>query len=333
MAFTRLGFESGANGDPASPTNTGFDSIVNSGGTFTISTAWAQVGTRSVKGVATSASGGVYGQKTIPATTALYVEGWLNLTGSPSAEVPLIVYATGATRQVSVALTTARELRMRDAAAAGGANQFTTSAVPLAPVKVCFFATQNATTGTFRLAWSGTAPYSTFDSDSTTLTGKNTGAAAYDTIRVGAKATASSITLDSAPWDQFGWEPDGTGFPVTPPTMSTMQTLTAYQFLNLTGTTVAVGPVAYTASPSTGVVATATGLFLPAPATGTTTYTVTATDTGNGATTTISKDVTAALGGGVKTRVWSGTTWADFPNNALFPDSNLYPDTGRILGA
>jgi hypothetical protein len=68
--------------------------------------------------------------------------------------------------------------------------------------------------------------------------------------------------------------------------------------------------VDFSASPSTGVVDTATGLFLPAPTDGsTTTYTVTATDTGNGATDTASVDV-ATQTSGLETVVWTGAAWS-----------------------
>lgn len=309
MPITRFGFESGANGDTATggPGNTGLTAVSATGGTAQISTTWAQAGTRSLKFVATTTSGVVYGYITITSATALYVEAYVNLSGTPSSETGFLYIGTGATRQISLAMTTTRTIRVRDGA---NANAYTsTAAVALnTPTKVCFFATQNATTGTFRLAF-GDNPFTSFDSDSGTLTAQNTGAAAYDQIRIGTKISTGTTAWDAMFVDEFGYQAGTAGFPVAAPVISGPASQTPYVFFNLSGTTVDVGPVAYTASPSTNVVATSTGLFLPAPTDGsTTTYTVTATDTGNSATATTSVDV-ATPTGGVETVVWSGIAW------------------------
>jgi hypothetical protein len=307
MALTKYGFESGNNGDTATPGNTGAGFITATGGTLTISTAWAHAGTRSMRGVATSTSGSVYGQWVIAAQTAFYAEMWLYLTGTASAEVGFFWYGTGSTRAISLNGTVERFLRVRDAA---GASMVTSTVMPLnTPIKVKVFSTQNATTGTLRCAWSDTPPYATYNWDSGTLTGKNTGAAAYDTIRVGAKTSVSTTTWADIFIDDWGWEGGLAGFPINPPVIGGLEQ-SAYVFLDLSDTTVDVGPVDFSASPSTGVVDTATGLFLPAPTDGsTTTYTVTATDTGNGATDTASVDV-ATQTSGLETVVWTGAAWS-----------------------
>lgn len=312
MPITKLGFESGLNLDNASPTNTGFDAVNATGGTLQISTAWAHAGTRSIKGIGTATSGVVYGSKTIASATSLYIETFLYLTGTPGAESGFIYIGTGTTRQVSLAMTTARTIRVRDAAGGGGANAYTsTAAIPLnIPVKLCCFLTQNATTGTLRLAWADTAPYGTFVSDSGTLTGLNTGATAYDQIRVGPKISTGTTTWDSISFDDFGWLAGGTGFPVAVPVIGGPASQSPFVFLDLSGTTVDVGPLVFSASPSTGVVARPTGLFLPAPTDGSTiTYTVTATDSGNSASSTTQVDVKTAAGG-VETVVWDNLSWS-----------------------
>jgi hypothetical protein len=305
--MTTFGFESGANNDTATTGNTGATTILATGGTLQISTTWAQAGTRSIKGIATSTSGVVYAQYTIGTATALYVEMYIDLSGTPSAETGFLFIGTGTTRQISLAMTTSRTIRVRDGA---NAAAYTSSAVVAlsTPTKVCFFVTQNASTGTFRLAF-GDTPFTSFDSDSTTLTAQNTGAAGYDSIRIGPKISTGTMAWDALFIDDFTYLTGGAGFPVAAPVISGPASQTPYVFFNLSATTVAVGPVAYTASPSTGVLGTSTGIYLPAPTDGSTlTYTVTATDTGNSATATTSVDV-ATPTGGVETVVWSGISW------------------------
>lgn len=317
MTITRYQFESGANGDAASIGNTGLDSIVTGAGTAQISTAWAHSGTRSVKFVANTTNAGVYAQKSITAATALYAEAFIYVTGNPTAEIPLLYIGSSTQRGLNVCLTTARELRIRDADIGAGASRHTTTAIPLnTKVKICLFATTGTLstyTGTFRVAWSQTAPYTTYDSDSGVVTAMLTALANYDTIRIGAKVETRTAALDSVSFDDFGWESGGTNFPISspPPVLGSNLSQSPYVFLDMSGTTVTTGPVSYSATPSTGVVATSTGLFLPAPTDGTTkTYTVTATDTGNSTNTSTSIDVSAAVGGiGVETVVWSSLAW------------------------
>lgn len=310
MPITRYGFESGANLDPATAPNTGANSTVASGGSMAISTSWAKSGSRSLKCIATSTSGVVYASYTVTSSTSIYIELFIYLTGSPSAEIPIMFIGTGATRCLTMGLTTTRGLIVRDAGGAGGAAIATLSAVPLnTAVKVCFVATQSATTGTLRVAWSDTSPYGTFNSDSGSLTSKNTGAAAYDTVRIGAKASTGIQTLDAIYYDDWGYQTGLSAFPTTPPVINGTQAQSSYVFLDMSLTTFDVGPIAYSASPSTGTVPAASGIFLPAPASGTTTYTVTATDTGNGGTATTSVDVDAQTGG-VERVIWTGISWA-----------------------
>lgn len=313
MALTVFGFESGVDGATATAGNTGAAFPVVTGGTLQISTAWAASGTRSLKAIATSTSGASYLQYTIGSANAWYVEMFLYLTGSPSGEIGFFYFANGSTREISLSLGVARTVLIRDGGVGGGAAIYTSAAIPLTTkVKLAFFITRDATAGTARVAWSQTAPYTTWTSDSGLLTARNTGSADADTVRIGVKCGTGVQTLDAIHIDDWGYQAGGTDFPVGQIAIVGPATQASYVFFDVSNITGATGAVTYTATPATGVVGGVGGIFLPRP-TGTTptVFTVTAADSGTGGTasTTVTVNPQGA-GTGTETVVWGGSVWA-----------------------
>lgn len=313
MALTVLtDYESGVNLDAATAANTGSASVVVTGGSMAISTAFAYAGTRSLKCISTSTSGGVYALYNITAATALYTEMFVYITASPSGELGLFYWGGPATRQLGTTVSSTRQLIIRDGQSAGGQVLWTSTAMPANTwIRTALFATQSATVGTVRAAWSATAPYTAWAQDSGLLTAKNTGTggAGYSYLRIGAKTSTDVLTWDALYQDSLGYQAGGTDFPATAaPVLDTTPTQSSKVFIDLSGTTYAVGPVTYAAVPSTGVVPGTGGLSVPAP-TVNTDYTVTATDQGNGLTASGTVTVLPLAGGGMETVVWNGAAW------------------------
>lgn len=194
---TENGFESGNNNDAltAGPGNSGFDVVSFTAGTGVISTAWAMFGTRSGLFTATSGSGVCYGQKTITTTSNFSLRFFLRISAFASADVWIANLLNAGSQKMSLELTTLGAIRIRDDAQT---NIFTSATLSLSTdYRVEFFATQNASTGTCRLIiYSGNSM--TVVSDSTLLTGRNTGDLQYTNFRLGAKTSTGTNTATVA---------------------------------------------------------------------------------------------------------------------------------------
>jgi hypothetical protein len=239
MAVTRWGFESGLNNDTLTSANAGSDSVVNTGGTSTISTAQAAHGTRSALMVATSTSGGEYFGKTVGATDDLAVDVYLRFAALPASDVGIIWYGDAATQRMHLELLASGALRIRDDAQA---NQWTSPATLAINTwyRVSFFAHRDPTVGTVRAAYyllDNTTPVG----DSTLLTGKNTGATSYTTVRVGPKVSTGTQVF-TAHFDDWGYDDVATG--LNPPAganvdptanAGTNQNVAASAVVNLSG--------------------------------------------------------------------------------------------------
>lgn len=234
---TEHGFESGVNNDALTSGNSGFTTIINTGGTSVISTAWAQFGTRSGLFTASSTSGACYGQQSINATTSFSVRFFLRISSMPSAAVWIMNLVNGTSQRMALELTTTGGLRIRDDAQA---NIYTSSDLSTGTAyRVEFFCTLNPTTGTARLTiYSGNSM--TVVQDSGLLTNRNTGADNYDAFRLGAKCSTGTVTATLA---MDNWAYDDTqaayiGPFGTPPVANagTDQDVAASATVNLSGT-------------------------------------------------------------------------------------------------
>jgi len=239
MTLTRWGFESGTNGDNLTGANSGSDFPVVTGGTATISTAQAAHGTRSALMTATSTSGGCYFSKAITATDTLAVDAYVRLVAYPSGDLGLIWFGDGTLQRLNIELTTTGAIRIRDDAIANIWTSPTAMALNTW-YRVSLFATRSATVGTVRAAYfalDSTTPIA----DSGLLTGRNTGATSYSTVRVGIKPSTAVITGQGY-FDDWGYDPAATDLnpPVgtnVPPTADagTNQNVAASATVNLSG--------------------------------------------------------------------------------------------------
>lgn len=209
MTLTRTSFETGANGDPMSSANTNSSFEVHSGGNAFISTATPVVGTRSLRMVGTTASGGVYFARNGLASTAYARDFTLRIIANMSANAAIWWIGAGSTREMSIELTPARTLLLKNAA---GTVIWTSAAIPFdTSVRVSVYVVQSGTVGVALLGW-WLDPLSTGSADSTsgTLNNQNTGASTYTDERVGVKCTTGSQT-GTIDIDIPGWDPAATG--------------------------------------------------------------------------------------------------------------------------
>ncbi len=319
MAVVRDKFEAGNDGNVLSASNSDVDFTVVTGGTLNIDTAIAFSGTRAVLSIANSTSGGSYWVRNITSATTLGADMYIRWQTLPSAEITIMVYMTSASAQaIRLNVTSTGQLRLHDAAAGGGATLWTSTATMTTNTwyRISLFATQNATTGTVRAAYfvgtSGTAA-----DDSTLLTGRNTGSGPYVAVRWGIKSSTSTATA-TAHIDDYAYDPAATDLlPVeaTSPVLPNPPYTTAhYVYLDLTGTTYGVGPIEFSATPSSvngfPVIDMATGLLLPVNSDGSiTAYTVTATDTGAGNSTDDMPFNAQLPADVIESVIWSGSAW------------------------
>lgn len=317
MSIERWGFESGNNGDALNATNGGADTIVNSGGTATISTAQAAHGTRSALFTATSTSGALYLSKAVTATTTLGVDAYIYLTSAPDVETTFLWAGAGSTREISLAMAATRQIRIRDGGGAGGASIWTsTAAVPLNTwIRISLVSSQSATAGTVRAAFYA-ADSTTATEDSTLLTSRNTGANPYTNVRIGAK-TSTGTNQCVVYFDDWAYDTEAVAllppYGSTPPTLGTPSLNYNMAYIDMSGTTFTVGPGSFSATPSSGTHSTASGVIVPRDLDGDpTVYVVTATDLGTGATanTNVTVDgISPFIKGQSESVVWDGSAW------------------------
>ncbi len=213
MALTRWGFESGANGDNLNGVNANADFPVVTGGTAVISTAHTIEGTRSALLTATTTSGAVYFQKTVPTTSQLAVDTFIYITTLPTVEVGVVWLGAGATRQVHVSAMNDGRIRLRDASGGGGATLWTSTQTMSLNTwyRIAIYTTPNATTGTVRAALYAGGSSSPI-ADSTLLTNVNTGATQFETVRIGTKVSTGTTEF-IAYFDNYGYDSAATDLP------------------------------------------------------------------------------------------------------------------------
>lgn len=295
MALARF-YPSGTNGDAATAANTGGTSWFATGGTGTITTDAPLLGSHTgCRMAATSTSGVLHTQRAISAT-ALGFDVYFTLEVGPSGEVSQVWCGTGAARGFAINITSARKIVVRDSANTAIWTSTAVLAVSATTiVRLAGYVTQSATTGTVLLSiYTGTDPEALTQVDtSDTLTGRNTGASAYDTIRIGAKAASGTQTITTK-LAGFGLDQAATGLPAAwtaasennPPVVgltASKSTLFPGETATLTATATDDGTIATTSWSTTAGTLTGTGLerTLTAPASltdQTATITFTATD-------------------------------------------------------
>ncbi len=317
MSVERWGFESGNNGDVVNATNGSADSLLNTGGTATISTAQAAHGTRSALFTGTSANGVLYLSKAITATTNLGMDAYIYVTSAPDAETTFLWIGAGTTREISLGMTTARQLRIRDAGGGGGASLWTSTAVISLNTwtRISMVASQSATTGTVRAGFFA-ADATTATEDSGLLTNKNTGANPYNTIRVGVKNTTGTNQV-TAYIDDWAFDSEAVAllppYGATPPTLGTPTVDYDMAYIDMSGTTFTIGPGIFSVTPSSGAYGTSGGVVVPRDPDGdVTTFVVTATDTNTGASANVNVNVDGVspfVRGQSESVVWNGTAW------------------------
>ncbi len=311
MAAVRDKFTAGNDGNALSAANSDADTVVVTGGTVNIDTAIVWSASRSVLGTSTSTSGGAYWTRNITPTSALSTDFYIRWVTLPSADIAIMVWMMGTTQAMRLNVTPTGQLRLRDAGTSGGASIYLSTATMATGTwyRVVLYATQNATTGTTRVAFYNASTKALIE-DSTLLTGRNTGASPYDSARWGIKATTSTSTA-TANIDDYAFDVSATGlmpFESTNPILpSNPQTYSYYEFLDLSATVFTTGPLVFSAVPSTGVVATSTGLYLPVAADGSATnYTIIADDNGAQDSMPFTAQLPADI---IETVRWSGSAW------------------------
>lgn len=191
-------FTTGADGDAITAGNTNATSVVLTGGTAVIDEDVVYSATRSVLGDSTSTSGGVYWALSIPQTDVFASDMYVYLNALPNAEQAVISWLNAGTRMLSLNITTTGQIRIRDAGGGGGTNIYTSTATMSTGVwyRVSMYGTQHASTGTVRAAFFASNTSTALD-DSTLLTGRNTGASPYNSIRWGVKAGTGTTTMNA----------------------------------------------------------------------------------------------------------------------------------------
>jgi hypothetical protein len=198
------GFESGVDGAALTvgPGNTGFTAL---GFTQTssgeIDTAWAVEGTRSARFIAlyNGTNGDCYIARTLTNTKTVYkFVIAIRPETAASAEAPFLWVGNNTTRGWSVGLQATNRIIVRDGAGGGGANAWNPTTVIGANNTTDYFlrgvVTLSATAGTIEMelwAKNGSSPVASSGS----LTAKNTGASAYNTTRIGARASTGAAVL------------------------------------------------------------------------------------------------------------------------------------------
>lgn len=324
MAITLLTAKSGVDGatlTSGAGGNSDFDSVIVTGttpGTATVRLNWPTTGQRGARFAGTGNSGNLYGQEALSASDTVKLEIPFRHEAAPTAEANAIWMGNGATRQLLIGVATTGNLRVRDAAAAAVSGGLMTAAIPTATSNHVILLFVNRATGVVKVQlWlrGGASPVT---NGTLSLTGVSLGSLNFTSLRLGSKASTSTTAYD-ATYGEVIIDTAATdiGLPswLGPPVMDTTPTPSFYEFVDLSGTTVTTGPVAYTASPSTGVVGTSTGIFLPASTTVDIDYTITATDTGIAPpnTSTLEWTVDAVSGSAVarqRLRIYNGTILA-----------------------
>lgn len=202
--MTLYSFESGSDGNALTvgPGLTGFDTAaMTQTSTGEIDTAWKVDGTRSARfvGLFNGTNGTCYIERNLPntKTTFRFVIA-IHPENTASAESGFLSVLNGSTRGWSVGLQSTNRLIVRDGGGAGGANAWNPTEVIAANNTNDYFlrgvVTQSGTTGTmeFELWKEGD---STATATSGVLTSKNTGASAYNRVRVGARTGTGSSVL------------------------------------------------------------------------------------------------------------------------------------------
>ena len=217
MAIQKLTY-TGTAGQAVTEALSGFDVLNTSGGSMVFD-SWAPRGAAvSLHSTGTATSGGVYGREAFTASDVIAIDVPVTVKALPSAELyfAIVVSGTGTTRCFALATTSTGLIRVRDAA---NTNAWSSAAGALAvdvPVIVSVYATRDATAGTFRVVVYE-ADGVTVRADSGLQTAKNTGAAAFQGLYLGAKASTSTVAsewlLGEPRWDTAAtgllpvWEP------------------------------------------------------------------------------------------------------------------------------
>lgn len=266
--------------------NTDFDSLIiaNAAGTSTVRLNFPTTGARGARfNSANTTSGTNYGSEGIsPSTDRIRLEIPYRHEAQPTGDANILYLGTGGTRGAVIQFGASGAIRVRNAANTNLGSS-STGVLPTANNNYVLLFFANRVTGVVKCQlWLRGASTPVAGAD-LSFTGASIGTAAWDVLRFGSKASTHAISYDNTYGDII-IDTDSTdiGSPswLGPPVIDTSPTPSFYQFLDLSGTTATTGPVAYTASPSTGVVGTSSGIFLPASTTVDIDYVITATDTG-----------------------------------------------------
>lgn len=220
MAQDYNGF-SGPIGATCTAANSAVGTVTLTGGTAVISSAVLYNGALSALLTGTTSSGLLAFVKSV-GSTALAAAIDLFLTAAPSAALGVLAFH-GASRNVSVDINTNRTITLRDGA--NTALWTSTGVVPLngwCRIALCV-PIQHATAGTVRAAiFADNDATPMTGGDSTLLTGRNTGADAYTTIRGGVKTTTTNATITGYV-GRLSWNTTATDLttPWVAPTVST----------------------------------------------------------------------------------------------------------------
>lgn len=325
MVMTSWGFETGSPGTTLTGTLADADNVILTGGSTAVLSATQEAhGAQSafMEGVLTS--GTCYITKAITsdnmgAHVYLYLTEAPNVSPVAATEAQVIWFGVSSTRSAALAITSARELRIRDATSGGGTNVYTsTTALALNTwYRISFWASPGTTTanGSMRCAAYLLDSTTAVSGTSSGAVAGNAGVVAYNNLRIGPKCSTTAVAI-AGYWDDWAYDEAAAGllppFGSTPPA-GTVDMLDGYYAIDATDISSTPGPTNITISPSTGVFEPVNGFFVvPQSSSSTTLYTITATDAVSGASATFPALVPQAGGdvvGVTKQVIWNSAEW------------------------
>lgn len=270
MAVSRYGYESGTNGVALDTVVADNESlfISGSGTSATVSTTQKAHGNNAVRWVKAAASGTAYTQRDI-ASSSCGVDIYVYLNSAPTVgESTVLWLGIGSARSISIGITTARTVTLRNGAGGGGTNIWpgTLPVLTLATwYRISLFATPGATTGTARaavFALDSLTPIT--NGDTGLLTSINAGTAEFTSRRIGVSTSTTTSTADMY-LDDPGLDEAATGlippYGVVPPVGDPV-ILEGYAAVDLTGYVASVGTKSYSLTGTSGIITVMPGYYL-----------------------------------------------------------------------
>lgn len=202
---------SGGDGSAVTAGNTGYDSVLVTGGSLVHEAEEVFRGaSSSILATGTTTSGVVYGLKDITATDALAFDIPVKPVTLPSGELYFLQLGFAATRNIALATTSTGLLRVRDAANANAWSSASGVLIPGSPCIISVYVTRSATEGTFRVVVYEIDGV-TIRTDSGLQTAKNTGSSAFTNFRASGAKSATGTLASQWLYGEPRWDVTASG--------------------------------------------------------------------------------------------------------------------------